>query len=75
MFHVVEFEGVRKTVKASPRATCTDVAALAFGFDPWGDARTARMTVIGSTKSKDVAAGMMCKVWPAKVRSAIGEGA
>ena len=39
------------------------------------DARTARMTVIGSTKSKDVAAGMMCKVWPARVRLAIGEGA
>lgn len=64
MYHVVEFEGDRKTVKAKPSATCTDVAALAFGFDPWGDSRTAQMKVICSTKSKDIAAGMMCKVWP-----------
>ena len=55
MFHVVEFEGVRKTVKASPKATVTNLFALAFGGDRWGDLRAKDMLCVGSSKNKDVA--------------------
>jgi len=66
MYFVVEYQGQRKTVKAKPAATLTEVNHLAFGFDELGDIRAKDVLVIGSTKLRDVAAGMMCKVWPAQ---------
>ena len=66
MYFVVEYQGARKTVKAKSTATLTDVNHLAFGFEELGDLRGKDVRVIGATKRQDVAAGMMCKVWPAE---------
>jgi hypothetical protein len=61
MYFIVEFEGTRKSVQAKRTASVANVFALAFGGD---DTQCSKMRVIGSTTRKDVAAGMMCKVWP-----------
>lgn len=67
MYFVVEYQGVRKTIKATPKASVTQVNHLAFGFDDAGDGRSKDVLFIGATRRADVAAGMMCRVWPAEV--------
>jgi hypothetical protein len=64
MFFVVEYQGVRKTVKAKAKATVSEVNSLAFGFYEGGDDRGKDVLVVGATRNQDVAAGMMCRVWP-----------
>jgi hypothetical protein len=66
MYFVIEYQGERKTVKAKATATITEVNHLAFGFDELGDARAKDVRIIGSARREDVAAGMMCCVWPAQ---------
>jgi hypothetical protein len=66
MYFVVEYQGERKTVKAKATATVTEVNHLAFGFDELGDARAKDVRIIGAARREDVAAGMMCRVWPAQ---------
>jgi hypothetical protein len=66
MYFVVEYQGERKTVKAKATATVTEVNHLAFGFEELGDVRAKDVRIIGATHRADVAAGMMCRVWPAQ---------
>jgi hypothetical protein len=66
MYFVVEYQGQRKTVKALATATITEVNHLAFGFEEGGDTRAKDVRIIGSRRREDVAAGMMCRVWPAQ---------
>jgi hypothetical protein len=65
MYFVVEYQGERKTVQAKATATVTEVNHLAFDFDELGDARARDVRFVGATRRQDVAAGMMCRVWPA----------
>ena len=66
MYFVVEYQGERKTVKAKATATVTEVNHLAFDFDELGDARARDVRFVGAARRQDVAAGMMCRVWPAQ---------
>jgi hypothetical protein len=66
MYFVVEYQGKRKTVKAKASAIVTEVNHLAFGFEELGDVRAKDVRIIGATRRADVAAGMMCRVWPAQ---------
>ena len=66
MYFVVEYQGRRKTVKAQARTTLSEVNRLAFGFEEGGDQRAKDVRIIGATKRADVAAGMMCQVWPVR---------
>jgi hypothetical protein len=60
MYFVVEYQGQRKTVKAKVTATITEVNHLAFGFEGLGDMRARDVRIMGCTRSKGTAAGMMC---------------